>query len=123
MAAPTPTQAICHQTKVRNMTGKTAFFGFLPVRGKRLAPGEEYVFNGDLRQFYAGVTKGRHRKALLAAITGPDPALVIVSTPSQHVYDDTLDVTKILTVVNGSVTTANPCGGAYSSSIDGADHS
>lgn len=117
MATPTAAQKVCHQTKVRNMSGRTAFFGFLGPRGKRLAAGEEYVFDGDIRQFFAGVTKGRHRKALYNATTGPSPALVIVHTPAPYAFDETLDVTKILKVVNGSVVVADPCGGAYSSSL------
>lgn len=105
----------CEQTKVRNMTGKTAFFGFLPPRGKRLTPGEEYSFDGDLRQFFAAVTKKRYRVSLYNALKNRD--LVIVSSPAQHYYDADLDVTKILTIVNGTVTVADPCTGGYSSSI------
>lgn len=33
----------CLETKVRNMTGKKATFGFLPPHGKTLAAGEEYT--------------------------------------------------------------------------------
>lgn len=117
MADPHDTQTLCHTTKVRNLTGKTAFFGFLPPRGKRLKAGETYVFDGDLRQFYASITKKRYRTSLLNALKNRH--LAIESTPSQHVYDATLDVTKILTVVNGSLVIADPCTGAYSSSIGG----
>lgn len=108
---------LCHKTKVRNMTGREAFFGFLPPRGKRLAAGETYTFDGDLRQFYAAITKKRYQRSLYAALQAG--ILVIESTPSQHHYDETLDVTKIIKVVNGSASVADPCTGGYSSSIGG----
>jgi len=117
MAAVQDPALICEQTKVRNLTGKTVFFGFFPPRGKRLAPGEEYVFDGDLRQFFAAITKKRYRVSLYNALKAK--AVAIVSTPSQHYYDETLDVTKILTIDNGVVTVADPCTGGYSSSIGG----
>lgn len=117
MSNPSDPRTACHTTKVRNMTGKTAFFGYLPPRGKRLAPGETYVFNGDLRQFYAAVTKKRYQTALFNALKDGD--LVIEHTPAEHHYDETLDVVKVVKVNNGSVAAADPCTGGYSSSIGG----
>ena len=105
----------CLQTKVRNMSGNEAFFGFLPPHGKRLASGEEYTFFGSPEALLASVTKKRQRTALQNALT--TGKVVLVSTPAVHAYDATLDVTKILGVTNGSVTVSEPCWGAYSSSI------
>ena len=38
----------CLDTKVRNMTGATTTFGFLPPHGKTLTAGQEYTFFGSL---------------------------------------------------------------------------
>lgn len=105
----------CMQTKVRNMSGAEAFFGFLPPHGKRLASGEEYTYFGSPDTLYASITKKRHRTALQNALT--DGKIVIVSTPSPIAYDATLDVSKAIGVNNGSASVSDPCWGAYSSSI------
>ena len=107
--------ANCTETKVRNMSGGEAFFGFLPPHGKRLASGEEYSYFGSPETLYASITKKRHRTALQSALT--DGKIVIVSTPSAIAYDETLDVSKAIGVTNGSVVAIDACWGAYSSSI------
>lgn len=105
----------CTLTKVRNMSGGEAFFGFLPPHGKRLKSAEEYTFFGSPETLLASITKKRHRTALQSALT--TGKLVIVSTPSVIAYDATLDVSKAIGVTNGSVVAVDPCWGAYSSSI------
>jgi hypothetical protein len=112
-----PTNTNCMLTKVRNMSGKTATFGFLPPHGKRLTSGEEYTFFGSPETLLGAITKKRQREAFLQALK--DEVLVIVSTPAVHVYDETKDVTKVLGVNNGTVTAGDPCWGTYSSSIAG----
>jgi hypothetical protein len=107
--------ANCTQTKVRNMSGGEAFFGFLPPHGKRLASGEEYSYFGSPETLFASVTKKRHRTALQNALV--DGKIVIVSTPSVIAYDETKDVSKAIGVSNNSVVASDPCWGAYSSSI------
>jgi hypothetical protein len=107
----------CLQTKVRNMSGKEAFFGFLPPHGKRLSSGEEYTFFGSPEALLASVTKKRQRTAMQNALVSGK--VVIVSTPAVHAYDATRDVTKTIGVTNGSVTVSDPCWGDYSSSIGG----
>lgn len=104
----------CFKTKVRNMTGKSAVFGFLPPHGKRLAAGEEYTFFGSPSSLAAAITRKRHRQAFEDALQNGD--LVVVYTPAAHVYDADLDVTKTLGVTNGSVVANEPCWGEYSSS-------
>lgn len=105
----------CLQTKVRNMTGGEAFFGFLPPHGKKLAAGEEYTFFGGLDSLLASITRKRHRTALQSALESGD--IVIVQSPTPHFYDATLDVTKVLAVQNSVVNDVDPCWGEYSSSI------
>ena len=105
----------CLDTKVRNMTGKTATFGFLPPHGKSLTAGEEYTFFGSLPSLLQSITSKRKRDSLSDAIkTGK---LAVVSSPTPFLYDVTLDVTKTIKVNNGSLAVTDPCGVAYSSSI------
>ena len=105
----------CLETKVRNMSGKAAVFGFLPPHGKKLAAGDEYTFFGSMTGLLQAITSKRKREAFIAAVKSGD--IVVVSTPSPLFYDETLDVTKTLKVANNSISTADPCGIAYSSSI------
>lgn len=105
----------CIETKVRNMSGKTAFFGFLYPHGKKLTAGQEYTFFGSIESSLSKVTSKRKRDAFKRAIDSGK--LVIVSSPSPFIYDAELDVTKSVGINNGSVTIIDPCGLAYSSSI------
>ena len=105
----------CLETKVRNMSGKTAVFGFLPPHGKRLEAGDEYTFFGSMTGLLQAITSKRKREAFIAAVKSGD--IVVVSTPSPLFYDETLDVTKTIKVNNNSISTADPCGVNYSSSI------
>jgi len=97
------------------MSGKAAVFGFLPPHGKKLASGEEYVFFGSLTGLLQSITSKRKQEAFTNAVKSGD--LVVVSTPAPLFYDPTLDVTKTVKVLNNVISTDNPCGVAYSSSI------
>jgi hypothetical protein len=97
------------------MSGKAAVFGFLPPHGKKLAAGDEYTFFGSMTGLLQAITSKRKREAFIAAVKSGD--IVVVSTPSPLFYDETLDVTKTIKVANNSISTADPCGIAYSSSI------
>ncbi len=105
----------CLDTKVRNMTGATTTFGFLPPHGKTLTAGQEYTFFGSFPSLLQSITSKRKRTAFQNALQSGD--IVVVSSPTPFLYDATLDVTKTIKVDNGSVSAANPCGVAYSSSI------
>jgi hypothetical protein len=97
------------------MSGKAAVFGFLPPHGKKLAAGDEYTFFGSMTGLLQAITSKRKREAFIAAVKSGD--IVVVSTPSPLFYDETLDVTKTIKVANNSISTADPCGITYSSSI------
>jgi hypothetical protein len=105
----------CLETKVRNMTGVTATFGFLPPHGKTLTAGQEYTFFGSLSALLQAITSKRKRTAFQNALKNGD--IVVVSSPTPFLYDATLDVTKTVAIDNGSVTVVDPCGVTYSSSI------
>jgi len=97
------------------MSGKTAVFGFLPPHGKRLAAGDEYTFFGSMPGLLQAITSKRKREAFITSVKAGD--IAIVSSPSPFFYDETLDVTKTIKVDNNSISTADPCGVNYSSSI------
>ncbi len=102
-------------TVIRNMRSKTTTFACLP-RSKRLTPGQEYTFDGDL----LAALQGNRRKLAGLNRALAEGWLAIVKTPSDHFYDATRDETKVLGVDGGSVTVNDPSWGQYSSSIDGA---
>jgi hypothetical protein len=107
-------QTACLCTTVRNVDSKEHFFGFLPPHGRRLAAGEELSFPGDIFQHIFRYTPNqRARRSLEAALR--DGVMVIVNTPAVHVYDETLDNTKVLVLNAGSLAVADPCWGSYSS--------
>ena len=103
------------QTKVRNISSKSLFFGYLGAHGVRLAPGEEYSQDGDLvAKLSSNPRKVRQLNGLKADL---DSVLAIVGTPKDHFYDETKDATKVLQVDNGVITAVDPSYGAYSSSV------
>lgn len=96
-------------TTVKNISGGTKRFGFLPPHGMELAADEEVTVFGDIRE---AVNRGdrfgaRWMQALANALENNE--LDIVNTPSPIFYDETLDESKILVVDNGSVGLADPC--------------
>lgn len=106
---------LCFYSKVRNMSGARKAFSFLPPHGKTLDPGEEYSFPGRLDSIFATPSKAWQLRKVLDILATGD--LVLVQDPAPRVFDLTLDATKVLTSVNGTVTASNPCEGGYSSSI------
>lgn len=103
----------CLETRVRNATGKTAFFGFLPPHGRRLSAGEVFRSNVPFQTLLAGITKQRQREAFLDAIR--DGSLRLLSTPSPVIYDPVTEEAKTLTVTGGVVGSADACWGYASS--------
>ena len=103
------------QTKVRNVSATTKTFGYLGRRGKTLAAGEEYTFDGDLRAWLSALPRPTKLKKFIADLEAGHIALV--SDPAVHLYDPTLDVTKVVKLDNGTLGVQDPSWGAYSSSI------
>ena len=96
-------------TTIKNISGGTKRFGFLPPHGMELASDEEVTVFGDIRE---AVNRGdrfgnRWMTALANALEADE--LQIVNTPAPIFYDETLDTVKILVVDNGTVALADPC--------------
>jgi hypothetical protein len=127
----TPTATECLYSTIKNTGTVEKFFGFLPPHGRRLYCGEEISVWGDIQHWLTRFTPNdRARRSLEVAIGGEldssgntvyDRTLVIVKTPSVHLLDITLDETKIITLDNESLATADPCWGQYSSSSINCD--
>lgn len=106
------------QTKVRNTSGKTLAFSYLPPHGKSLADGEEATFDGDLLALLSSNPRFKRKLAAFKADLASG-RLALVNTPAPHAFDATLDITKVIGVDNGAVVATNPSWGTYSSSIGG----
>jgi len=115
----TPTAAECLYSTVRNIALTEKFFGFLPPHGRRLACGEELTVWGDIQHWLTRFTPNdRARRSLQVALAGDSTyakTLALVKTPAVHLFDSTIDETRILTLDNGSAVFADPCWGSYSS--------
>jgi hypothetical protein len=117
----TPDAAASMYSTVRNVDSAEKYFGFLPPHGRRLASGEEITVWGDIQHHLTKLTpNNRAKRSLESALdTSDGAALALVASPAVHLYDETLDETKILTLDNGSFAAADPSWGAYSSSATG----
>jgi len=113
-----PQTTDCILTTVKNTSGASKRFSFLPPHGKEMASNEEYTFEGDLvsavRRPGGFVASKRVIAGLTAALENGD--LEVIKTPAPVFYDPTLDVTKMLKVDNGLLLLADPCWLATSSS-------
>jgi hypothetical protein len=100
--------ATTHST-VKNISGGSKKFGFLPPHGMELTADEEVTVFGDIRE---AVNRGdrfgnRWMNALASALENNE--LEIRNTPAPVFYDETLDNVRMLVVDNGSVALAEPC--------------
>jgi len=97
----------CHKSTIRNISGETRTFAFLPGHShKSLADGEERSFNGDVRETISRRSK-RGFTAMVNAIE--DGRMDILRTPNPIVYDHTADEPRMLKLAGGTVTWVDPC--------------
>lgn len=99
----------CLVSTLKNTSGGTKKFGFIPPHGKELAADEEINVFGDIKE---AVNRGdrygsRNMNALLDALDSGD--ISIVSTPLPIAYDETLAASKVIGIDNGSLSLADPC--------------
>jgi hypothetical protein len=100
----------CLYTTVRNTSGSARAFGFLGDHGMRLAADEQVTVRGNLVDQVSG-----HRRSFTALERAlEDQALAILKTPGVHLYDDTNDEVKILSLDAGALGSVDPCWGSLS---------
>jgi len=99
----------CLYSTVKNISGGTRKFGFLPPHGRELKDTVEFtVFGNILEAVSRGerATDTRHLKGLENAIESG--LLEIVHTPAPLLQDISSDATKMLTL-DTSLGVADPC--------------
>jgi hypothetical protein len=98
----------CLYTTVQNVSGSERVFGFLGVRGMRLAAGEVVTVRGDLVSKLGNQTSARRFKALERSLDERG-SLKIISSPGVFLYDPINDETKQLALSGGQLGIVDPC--------------
>lgn len=99
----------CLNTLIRNTSGGTRNFSFLPPHGIRMAAGEEVSIVGDLVQALSRSVDGAGRRNIISLQKALDAGdLMIVSSPSQILHDDTKNKSRILHLNNDVLTVVDP---------------
>lgn len=103
----------CLYSTVKNISGGTKKFGFLPPHGRELENNEEFTVFGDVRQQLGG-NRGSERSvarrdnaAFEQAVNDGD--LQILSTPTPILQDVTTEEPQMLELDNGTLSTVDPC--------------
>lgn len=103
----------CLYSTIKNISGVSKIFGFLPPHGRELANNEEFTVFGDVRQQLGGnmgterSVQRRSNAAFEAAIESGD--LEILQTPSPVLQDTVTGLPKMLLLTSGSLSTVDPC--------------
>ena len=101
----------CLYSVIKNTSGGTKKFGFLPPHGVELASDEEYSVFGNILEALSNsgdrISARRSQQALAAAIDRGD--IEIINTPAPILVSPNGTV-KMITVGNdGSLSSADPC--------------
>jgi len=103
----------CLYSTIKNISGVTKIFGFLPPHGRELANDEEFTVFGDVRQNLGG-NRGSERSvarrdnaAFEEAIESGD--IEIMQTPSPILEDTVTGLPKMLQLTSGTLSTVDPC--------------
>jgi len=117
-----PQTTECLQSTVKNTSGGSLKFSFLPPHGRELANNAELTIDGHLieaiRRTGGYVASQRHIAGLKAALAAGD--IEIKSTPNPVFYDPTNVESKMLKIDAGVLYAADGCwlAGSSSSSIN-----
>ncbi len=112
----------CLYSTVKNVSGGTKKFTFLPPHGRELAAGEEFTVIGDIVEAVIRgerVTSQRNLNALEEAVRGDNPTLDIIKTPNPIIYDPINNYSKMLVVEGGVLGYNDPCWDSESEAGDG----
>lgn len=107
-----PVDVSCIFSTVKNTSGGTKKFGFLPPHGRELTANEEFTVFGSILEAVANangdrVTSRRHMVAFEAAIERGD--IEIMNTPAPILQDQTTSAVKMLRLNSGALGTIDPC--------------
>jgi len=108
----------CLLTTLKNTSGGTLYFGFLPGNGRSLAANGTVTVIGDV---FDAITRGAKPASFCDELKDAidDEQLEIVSTPSPILYDSQFSRSKMLTLNNNILYTKDPCWASteYQSSV------
>lgn len=102
----------CLMTTVRNTSGATRTFSFLPPHGRDLANNEEFSVYGDM---FAAIQRAnpiaskRHVDAYIDAIASDNKTLTVLRTPSPIFWDDVLGTPHLISLENLTLVVRDPC--------------
>ncbi len=103
----------CLYTTVKNVSGVSKFFGFLPPHGRTLAANQEFTVFGNILQVLGasrGAGGGVTRRDQIAFETAIESGkLTIVQTPSPILKDITTEDSKMLQLDDEVLGTTDPC--------------
>lgn len=100
----------CLQTVVKNISGRTLTFSFLPPHGVTLNNGDTYAVEGDLPDAIRNMGRGKAERNLVAMQHAiEDQVLTIVSAPNPILQDTSSGATKMITLTGGALVVAIPC--------------
>ena len=102
----------CLYSVVKNVSGVTKIFSFLPPHGTTLAADEEYSVFGNILE---AVVRGqrwsgrRNQQSLQNSLCNDPPTLQILRTPNVILEDVHNAETKMLIMDRGALAVADPC--------------
>lgn len=101
----------CVHTTIRSQLSVARSFGFLGALGMRLEAGEQVMIPGDAWDMIS--TNKRKFDGLQNALARGD--IAIVRSPQAIVWDDGADSAKTLKINSGTLSSVDPCWGAFHS--------
>ena len=112
------TATTCLYSTVKNVSGVTMNFSFLPPHGRELEADEEFSVLGDITNAVVRnqrSTSKRYLDALLnslnGATNGGDPTLQLIKTPNPILWNEDAEESKMVDIHNdpSALGLADPC--------------
>lgn len=105
------TDTSCLYSTLKNVSGKTKYFGFLPPHGRRLVANQEITVFGDIGQMVQHdierVTSRTYMQAFENALQ--EGFISVLKTPASILLDSSTGLNKMLTLTGGTLGVADPC--------------
>jgi hypothetical protein len=99
------------KTVIRNTSGSTRFFAFLPPHGAELAHNQDFSYPGDLFAVLSGKGSRRDFDALAAEVNAG--RIQVLQTPVAVRFDTAAGRVRQVNINAGSVAVADPEAGSY----------
>lgn len=103
-----------HVTVLRNTSGSTQYFGYIPPYGVSLTNGQDVEVPGNIFDYFADPKHKVKRAAFDADVTAAN--ITVLQLPSPRLWDATIGRVSELTIDNGSVVVVDAYEGSYGGS-------